>query len=111
MNNLTDILQAITLGLVTACFLLNTGRGIKAIGICKECLIFLDNEVLKTGEGLFNLINICIYQIIFKTYCLNPDYTKALIYGRELLEIYHECGETSQEGNLTVAMAEICEQQ
>ena len=44
-------------------------------------------------------------------YCDSPAYTKALIYGRELLKIYNECGETNQEGNLTVAMAEICEQQ
>ena len=46
MNNLTDILQAITLRLVIASFLLNSGRGIKAIEVCKECLIFLKNEVL-----------------------------------------------------------------
>ena len=44
-------------------------------------------------------------------YCLIPDYTKALIHGRELLDIYHECGETNSEGNLTVILAKICEQQ
>lgn len=36
MNNLTYILQAITLRLVIASFLLNSGRGIKAIEVCKE---------------------------------------------------------------------------
>lgn len=111
MNNQTDILQAISIGLVIASFLLNTGRGLKAIEVCKECLTFLNSEERKSGEERFNLINISIYQIVFKAYCLIPDYTRVLINGRELLEIYHECGETNQERNLTVAMAEICEQQ
>ena len=111
MNNQTDILQAISIGLVIASFLLNTGRGLKAIEVCKECLTFLNSEERKSGEERFNLINISIYQIVFKAYYIIPDYTRALIYGRELLEIYHECGETNQERNLTVAMAEICEQQ
>ena len=52
MNNQTDILPAISIGLVTASFLLNTGRRLKAIEVCKECLTFLNNEVQKTGEEL-----------------------------------------------------------
>ena len=111
MNNITDILQAISIGLVVASFLLNTGRGLKAIDVCKECFIFLNNGVVKTETEVFKLINIFIYKTIFRAYCLIPDYTKALIHGRELLDIYHECGETNSEGNLTVILAKICEQQ
>jgi len=112
MSIITDILQAISIGLVIATFLHNTGRGLKAIDVCQECLIFLNNKVLK-GEGeLFNLINICIYQTIFMAYCLIPDYTKALMYGRELLELlYCSCSKKKEVTNLTIAMAEICKQQ
>ena len=60
MNNQTDILQAISIGLVIASFLLNTGRGLKAIEVCKECLTFLNNEVRNSVEERFNLINISI---------------------------------------------------
>ena len=111
MNNITDILQAISIGLVVATFLLNTGRGLKAIYVCKDCFIFLNKGVLKTEAEMFKVINICIYKTIFRAYCLIPDYTKALIHGRELLDIYHECSETDSEGNLTVTLAKICEQQ
>ena len=111
MNNITDILQAISIGLVVATFLLNTGRGLKAIDVSKECFIFLNNGVVKTEAEMFKLINIFIYNTIFRAYCLIPDYKKALIHGRKLLDIYHECGETNSEGNLTVILAKICEQQ
>ena len=55
MNNITDILQAISIGLVVATFLLNTGRGLKAIDVCKECFIFLNNGVVKTEAEHFYL--------------------------------------------------------
>ena len=48
MNNIDDILQVaqtILVGLVVAEFLSNTGRALKAIKLCKECLIFLKNDI------------------------------------------------------------------
>jgi hypothetical protein len=65
MNNKEDILQVIFIGLAVATFLLNTGRGLNAIEVCKECLIFLNNEVLKKEEQIFNLVNSCIHRTIF----------------------------------------------
>ena len=111
MNNVGDILQAITIGLVVATFLLNTGSDLKAIEVCKECLIVLNSDILKTEIEIFNLLKTAIYIIIFKTYCVIHDYTKALSYGRRLLQIYRECGKTHNEGNLTVKLAKICELQ
>ena len=111
MNNIYDVLQAIFIGLVVATFLLDTGRALKGIGICKECLIFLNNQVLKTeGEILYSLY-IGIYGTIFRAYCLIPDHTKVLIYGRKLLDIYRECGKKKEEGNFTVKLANIYRQQ
>ena len=46
-RNIDDILQAIVIGLVVTTFLLNSGRALKAIEVSKECLIFLNNKVLK----------------------------------------------------------------
>ena len=111
MSNIDEILQVVFMGLFVATFLLNTGRGIKAIEVCKECLIFLNNKVLKTEREIFNLLNTAIYKIIFKAYYVIHDYTKALNYGRQLLQIYCECGERENEGNLTVTLAKICELQ
>ena len=47
MNITEDILHAISIGLVVAIFLLKTGRALKAIEVCKDCLSFLNNRVVK----------------------------------------------------------------
>jgi len=111
MNNIEDILQVICIGLAVVTFLLNTGRGLKAIEVCKECLIFLNNEVPKKEYKYFNLVNIAIYRALFRAYCLVTDYTNATKYGWKLLHIYRECGETTNEGIITLTLANICEQQ
>jgi len=111
MNNIDDILQAIFIGLVVATFLLNTGRALKAIEICKECLMPLNNKVLKMEREIFNSLHIGIYKTSFRAYCLIPDHTKALIYGRKLLDIYRKRGKTDEEGNHMVKLADIYTQQ
>ena len=111
MNITEDILQAVFIGLVVALFLLNTGRALKAIEVCKECLSFLNNRVVKMEGEISNLLYIGIYRTILKAYCLIPDHTEALIYGRKLLDIYRQCGKKEKEGNLTILLANIYRQQ
>ena len=111
MNNLDCVFQVICVGLAVSTFLLNTGRGVKAIEVCKECLIFLNNEVLRKKEEKFvNLVSIAIYRRIFIAYCLIPDYTNAIKQGNQLLDISHERGKTGEdEGILLSRLAMIYE--
>ena len=110
--NITDaILQAITIGLVVAYFLLNTGRALKAIEVCKECLVVLNNEVLQKENQFVKLGKIRIYVAIVRASCIIANYTYAIRYGRKLLDIYRELGETAREGTLTFTLADMCEQQ
>ena len=98
MNNLDFIFQVICVGLAVATFLLNTGRAVKAIEVCKECFVFLKNEVLrKKKEKFVYLVTIAIYQQIFVAYCLIPDYKNAIKHGNQLLDIYHEHGKTGED--------------
>ena len=53
MNNIDDnlqVVQTILVGLVVSKFLANTGRALKAIELCKECLIFQKNELHGKGK-------------------------------------------------------------
>ena len=113
MNNLDYVSQVICVGVAIATFLLNTGRGVKAIEVCKECFIFLNSVVSKkTEEQFVNLVSIAIYRTIFMAYCLTPDYTKAIKHGKQLLDIYHECGRTGKdEGILLLKLAMIYQKQ
>ena len=105
MSIVEDILQTVSIGLVVAFFLLNTGRAPKAIEVCKECLIFLNYRVVNMEEEILYLPYIGIYKTIFRAYCLIDDHTEALIYGRKLLNIYCQCGKKEEEGNLTILLA------
>ena len=111
MNHLDCVFQVICVGFAIASFLLNTGRGIKAIEVSKECLIFLNHKVLRKEEGQFvDLVTIAIYEIIFIAYCFIPDYTNAIKHGNQLLDIYYECGKTGEdEGILLLTLAMIYE--
>ena len=111
MNITEATFQAVFIGWVVAVFLLNTGRALKAIKVCKECLTFLNNRLVKMEGEIFNLLYIGIYRTIFKAYCLIPEHTEALIYGRKLLNIYRQCGKKAEEGNLTILLANMYQQQ
>ena len=110
MNISEAILEAAFIGWVVAIFLLNTGRALKAIEVCKECLIFLNNRVVKMEGEIFNLLYIGIYKTIFRASCLIPDHKDTLIYGRKLLDVYCLCGKKFEEGNLTILLANIYRQ-
>ena len=108
MKNIGDFIY-MGVSIIVAFFLLNTGRGLKGIQLFNECLILLNNIDPKEEEELAKLLKTVIYRGIFDGYCLIPDYTNAVKYGKELLVIYRECGETVGEGNLTLDVAEIHE--
>ena len=88
-----------------------SGRALNAIKVCKECLIFVNNEVQKNEEQFVSFVKIAIYETIFRAYCLIPDFPNAIKYGRELVDVHRECGETAKEGNLTLTLAYIFDQQ
>ena len=109
MNNLDYVFQVICVGLTIATFFLNTGRGVNAVEVCKECLIFLNDEMLRKKEKKFiNLVSIAIYRKIFIAYCLISDYTNAIKHGNQLLDIYLERGKRGKdEGILLLRLAMI----
>ena len=98
MNNLDYIFQIICVGLAIATFLLNTGRGVKAIEVCKECLIFENNVVPKNKEEQFSqLVSIAaIYKTLIMAYYFISDDTNAIEYSMQLLEIRQELGKTGE---------------
>ncbi|KAL9987596.1 hypothetical protein ACROYT_G001932 [Oculina patagonica] len=99
INDIEGLVQAISIGFIVATFLLNTGRALKAIEICKECLLYLNNEVLKKEEQLVNLITTAIYLTMFKAYSILSDYTNACAYLEKALAIRIEVGDREGEAS------------
>ena len=97
----------IYLASVLARFLCKTGRGIKAIELCKEGLVLLNNEAL---EKVMHLRNFClgyIYLTMIKAYYDCHNYKNATEYGRKFLSLLRQCGETVLEGMISIALAGI----
>ena len=107
MNNIEEIIQAIGIGLLAAPFLLKAGRALKAIELCNENLVLLNNQIptitKQTGKKLYRTIS----ETMFKGYLRISDHTNAITCGRKLLAICRECGDTVKEGNLGMVLAEV----
>ncbi|KAL9986341.1 hypothetical protein ACROYT_G000479 [Oculina patagonica] len=102
-----EVTQAVFIVLTVATFLLNTGRALKAIELCKELLIALNNKALGEKKQCGKLIYGAVYNTIFKAYRAIRDYTNAMTYGRKLLVIYRERGETANEGKHSIELAKM----
>ena len=111
MTYTEEILHAISIVLVVANFLLNTRRALQAIELCKESLVLLSNKVLSVKKPLRQKFYGLIYHTMFEAYRRVSDHTNAIACGRKLLTIHHECGDTVQEGKLSIDLAQICRSQ
>ena len=105
MDNIEEIMQAISIVFVVGGFLCNTGRGIKAIELFKEGLVLLNNKALEKEKHLSNFFFNRIYFAMFNTYYRNRDYKNAAQYGRKLLFILRQCGQTIIEGMISLVLA------
>ncbi len=107
MNDIIRLIQAFHICIAVALFLVNTGRALKAIEICKECLIILRTKAIGKGNQFGKMVYCAFYNIMFRACLVISDNKNAVKYGIKLLVIYRECGETALEGNVTIELASL----
>ena len=107
MNNIEEIIQAFFIGLLAATFLLNTCRALKAIDLCKKSLLLLDSMEPSITKRIGRTLYRKIYEIMFLGYRGISDNANAITYGRKLLGICCECGDTVKEGILGLELADV----
>ena len=107
MDNITEVIQAISIGLVVARFLLNTFRGPKAIELCNDCLSMFQNQADIIEEELAIVICKTVYQNMFRACYLIDDYTNAIKCGTKLHEILRKCGEKPEECAVSIELATL----
>ncbi|KAL9951597.1 hypothetical protein ACROYT_G044285 [Oculina patagonica] len=105
MDNIAEIIQTIYIGLIVADFLINTGRVLKAIELCKECLFILDNTPLIKEKK--KLISEEIYLKMLLAYCHIDDWTNVMKYGTKILPILREIGNRLGEGSISIILATL----
>ena len=115
-GNLTTeaMIAFMNIAFLVALFLLNSDRIQKAIEICSECLILLNNTD-QNSKDQFNTLLLQFYSafnlLLFNAYRRISDYISAERYGRKLLVLYSESGDLEREGDISLALAEIVESQ
>ena len=110
-GKLQQVMQAcavISIGTTVAKFLITTNRAVKGIQLAEECLIVLNNTVLRENTKIFNA-NYCYISIIisfaYEHYIY--DYTRAIEWGEKNVEAMVQLfGEFSdQVGTATIMLA------
>ncbi|XP_022784317.1 tetratricopeptide repeat protein 28-like [Stylophora pistillata] len=100
------MVSAIVFGVVA--YLLNTGRGLQAMKLGKECLIFLTSKArIKEYHWFYGAINLLMFDAAYKV----SNYTSAERYAKELLIIYHASSDTLKEGRLSLVLGQIYQKQ
>ena len=105
MNNVDELIQVISIGLTVAAFLLNTSRFVKAIELCKECSLILNDTAGIKDEKLSKSFYKRIYLLMWNACKRISDKTGAIKYAKKLLLIYRETGERLEECNLSKTLA------
>ena len=81
MDNIAQDHETILIALLDATFLLNSGRALQAIELCKECLnLLLNNTALCKEDQRTKRYRQLIYTAILHAYLVISDYTNAAIY-------------------------------
>ena len=105
--NVDEVIQVISIGLIVAGFLLNANRFLKAIDLCKECLLILDERARIKDKRFSKLFYKTIYFTMKKSCSLISDNTNAIKYAEKLLQIYRESGERLEECKLSTQLIEM----
>ncbi|KAL9986590.1 hypothetical protein ACROYT_G000758, partial [Oculina patagonica] len=106
MNNMAQVIEAISIGIIVANYLLSTRRVLKAIELYKECLIIIENKT-SIKEEMTKKFYRTIYFKTLEACCLIDDYQNAIKYGRKLLVVYQKSGQKDMESKLSLKLAKL----
>ena len=107
MNNVDEVIQVISIGLIVAGFVLNTRRLLKSIDLCKECLLILKDIAGIIDEKLTKSFHKRLYFTMWRACRLISGDANAIEYIERVVHIYRESGERLEECMLSIALAEM----
>ena len=106
MNNVDEVIQVISIGLIVAGFLLNTHRLLNSIDLCNECWLILKGRAGIIDENLTKSFYKRLYFTMWKACRLISGDANAIEFAENILQIYHESGERLSECMLSIDLAE-----
>ena len=107
MDKTDEIVEVILMGILVANFLLNTRRVLRAIELCKECLVLFDNEAVEKQTEVVKSTYKAICCIMLRGYERINDHAMGIECCRRLLNVFRWCGERVHESRVTFCMAKF----
>ena len=107
MNNIGELLQAISIGVLVVVFLLNTRQVLKAIELCRECILLLEGNPGIKGEKLGERLYEKICLIMVNASILISDHRNAIKYAEKPFQICFDIGERLDECQLSIKLAKM----
>ena len=107
MNNRESFKKTIFVGTFVANFLQNTKRNLRAIELCKECLVLLNNSALGTEDHFTKSYNHNIYTVMFNAYYAINDDKNAEKCAKKILDMIKDLQAKKKEGVLRLQLAGI----
>ena len=104
MEGVQEYLEALTIGISIAKFLLNIQKYDKAIGLFKECLVLLNSDTMQVLLDLRKQLTMIVYGKLGTACYFSNDFTSAIDYYNKALTLAKEMknkeGECTNYGNL-----------
>jgi len=88
MDKTDEIVEVILMGTLVANFLLNTRRVLRAIELCKECLVLFDNEAVEKQTEVVKSTYKAICCIMLRGYERINDHAIGIECCRRLLNVF-----------------------
>ena len=110
-QTLEAMIISVSIALPVAVFPLNSDRVQKVIELCSECLILLSNINQNSKDQPNSPHYSATYKVLFCAYRRISDYINAERYGRNLLVLCIESCALLEEGDISMALAEIVKSQ
>mgnify|MGYP002259987970 CR=1 FL=1 len=111
MSNRARVEKTIHVGTLVANFLQKTKRNLRAIELCKECLVLLNNLALGTEDHFTKSCNRNTYIVMFNVYKAINDEKNAEKCARKLLHMIKDLHDKETEGALRLELACIYHRQ
>ena len=111
MDNEGGFIAVFVIAVAAVTFLHNTGRGLQALKLGEEWLIFLNANARVKEYHWFSPVYQAINTLMFNAAYKVSNYTSAVRYAKELLIIYHAFGDTLNEGRVSFGLGQIYQKQ
>ena len=107
MDSKAEVEKTIKIACAVALFLGNTKRYLKAIELCNECLVVLNNVTHSKEDHFKKSLYLRIFMSMFRVYFYINDHTRSERCAEIAVSLSHDTGDAMIEAFFSVSLANM----